>query len=62
MAKMNFTPADEFVDEVWGKIGTPERNKMEEQVKEEVNSYLLGEAIKKERIKQNLTQEELGKK
>ena len=26
MAKMNFTPADEFVDEVWGKIGTPERN------------------------------------
>ena len=62
MAKMNFTPADEFVDEVWGKIGTPERNKMEEQVKEEVNSYLLGEAIKKERIRQNLTQEELGKK
>lgn len=62
MAKMNFKPADEFVDEVWGKIGTPERNKMEEQVKEEVNSYLLGEAIKKERIRQNLTQEELGKK
>jgi hypothetical protein len=44
MTKMNFTPADEFVDEVWGKIGTPERNKMEEQVKEEANSYLLGEA------------------
>ncbi|MDD7336729.1 MAG: helix-turn-helix transcriptional regulator, partial [Prevotella sp.] len=59
---MNFTPADDFVDEVWGKVGTPERDKMEEQVKEEVNTYLLGEAIKKERIKQNLTQEELGER
>ena len=26
MAKMNFTPADDLVDEVWGKIGTPERD------------------------------------
>ena len=59
---MNFTPADDFVDEVWGKVGTPERDKMEEQVKEEVNTYLLGEAIKKERINQNLTQEELGER
>ena len=62
MAKMNFTPADDFVDEVWGKVGTPERDKMDDQVKEEVNTCLLGEAIKKERIKQNLTQEELGEK
>jgi hypothetical protein len=37
---MNFTPADEFVDEVCGKIGTPERDKMEEQVKEEVKSQM----------------------
>lgn len=22
MAKMNFTPADDLVDEVWGKIGS----------------------------------------
>lgn len=62
MAKMNFTPADDFVDEVWGKTGTPERDKMEEKVKEELNTYLLGDTIKKERIKQNLTQEELGEK
>ena len=59
---MNFTPADDYIDEVWGKIGSPERDKMEEQVKEEVNAYLLGETIKKERLKQNLTQEELGEK
>lgn len=37
---MNFTPADEFIDEVWGKIGTPERDKMEEQVKEKVKSQM----------------------
>ena len=25
MAKMNFTPADKLIDDVWGKVGTPER-------------------------------------
>lgn len=62
MEQMKLTPISKVVDEVWGKVGTPERDKMEERLKEEVNSYLLGEAIKKERIKQNLTQEELGEK
>lgn len=62
MTKINFTPADEYIDEVWGKTGTPERDNMEDQVKEELNSYLLGETIKQERIKQKLTQEELGER
>ena len=62
MTKMNFTPADEYIDEVWGQVGTPERDKMESQVKEELNNYLLGETIKQERIKQKLTQEELGER
>lgn len=62
MEQMKLTPLSEVVDEVWGKIGTPERDKMEEKLKEEVNAYLLGETIRKERIKQNLTQEELGEK
>ena len=39
MAKMNFTPADDLVDEVWGKIGTPERDAMETRLKEEVRAY-----------------------
>ena len=51
-----------MVDEVWGKKGTPRRDAMEEQLKEEVNSYYLGEAIRKARLAQNLTQEELGKR
>lgn len=51
-----------MVDEVWGKKDTPRRDAMEEQLKEEVNSYYLGEAIRKARLAQNLTQEELGKR
>ena len=59
---MNFTPADDLIDEVWGKVGTPERDAMEAQLKEELQAYYVGEAIKKARLKQNLTQEELGER
>ena len=62
MAKMNFTPADDLVDEVWGQKGTPKRDSMEAQLKKDVQAYFVGEAIKKARLEQNLTQEELGKK
>lgn len=59
---MNFTPADKLIDDVWGKVGTPERDAMEAQLKEEVQAYFVGEAIKNARLKQNLTQEELGER
>ena len=62
MAKMNFTPADDLVDEVWGKKGTPERDAMEAQLKEDIQAYFIGEAIKEARLKQHLTQEELGER
>lgn len=62
MAKINLTPASELVDEVWGKEGTPERDEMEARLKEELHAYFVGEAIKKARQAQNLTQEELGKR
>ena len=62
MEKMNLTPLSVIVDEVWGKIGTPERDAMEAQLKEELQAYHIGKAIKEERLKQNLTQEELGAK
>jgi len=62
MAKMNFTPADDMKDELWGPIGTPERDAMEAQLKEDIQAYFVGEAIKKARLKQNLTQEELGER
>ena len=62
MAKMNLTPLGVIVDEVWGEKGTPERDAMEAQLKEDLQAYYIGEAIKAERLKQNLTQEELGEK
>lgn len=62
MGKMNFTPADDLVDEVFGKRGTTDREAMEAQLKEEVHAYYVGEAIKKIRQQQHLTQEELGEK
>ena len=62
MAKMKITPADEMKDELWGPIGTPEREAMEAQLKEDIQAYFVGEAIKKARLKQNLTQEELGER
>lgn len=62
MAKMNLTPASQIVDEVWGKIGTPERDAMEAQLKEELHNYYVGEAIKKARLAQHLTQQQLGER
>ncbi len=45
-----------------GKVGTPKRDAFESSVDEAVYSYKLGEAIKKARLEQNLTQEELGER
>lgn len=62
MAKMNLTPLSVLVDEVWGPIGTPERDAMEARLKEDLQAYRIGEAIKNARLKQHLTQEELGER
>ena len=51
-----------MIDEVRGPIGTPERNAMKVQLKEDIQAYFVGEAIKNARPKQNLTQEELGER
>ncbi|MCX6273216.1 MAG: helix-turn-helix transcriptional regulator [Bacteroidetes bacterium] len=48
---------DELKDKTLGSIGTPERDKYENELKLE----LLGEMIKQVRKERNLTQEELGK-
>lgn len=57
---MKLIPADDMKDKLLGKRGTPEREAMENQLKEEVNAYFVGEAIRKARLAQKLTQEELG--
>lgn len=62
MGKMKLTPLSQITDEVFGPIGTPERDEMEAQLKADLNAYLLGETIKKAREAQNLSQEELGER
>ncbi len=41
------TSLDVLTDEVFGKKGTPKRDAMEKQLKEEVNAYFVGETIRK---------------
>jgi len=62
LGDMKLYSFDEVLDEIVGPIGTPERDAMEAQLKEEMNAYFLGEAIRKARQAQNLTQEQLGKR
>lgn len=62
MAQMKLIPADNMKDKLWGRRGTPEREAMETKLKEDVNAYIVGEAIRKARLAQNLTQEQLGER
>lgn len=62
MAQMKLHSFDDYKDELFGKVGTPERDEMEAKLKEEVDAYFVGEAIRKARLAQHLTQEQLGEK
>jgi ribosome-binding protein aMBF1 (putative translation factor) len=53
---------DEITDKFIGKKGTPKRDKFDQDLKEEIQAYHVGEAIKQARLSKNLTQEELGEK
>jgi DNA-binding XRE family transcriptional regulator len=57
---MKYTTLEELEDKYIGKIGTPHRDAYEESLREEIHAYHIGEAIKQARLKQELTQEELG--
>ena len=39
---MNLTPLSVVVDEVWGAKGTPGRDAMEAQLKEDLQAYYIG--------------------
>jgi HTH-type transcriptional regulator / antitoxin HipB len=56
-SKLEIFTLEQLKDESLGKIGTPQRDKYENELKLE----LLGEMIKQVRKDRNLTQEELGK-
>ena len=56
---MNFTPADDLVDEVYGKRGTSEREAMEARLKKEVDAYLeFEEKCENQIVTGHLTKEE----
>ena len=59
---MKFVDFEETLDRDLGPVGTPRRDAFERDVDESVNAYKLCEAIKKARISQNLTQEQLGER
>ena len=56
MEEMKFFTEEEILDKHIGKIGTPHRNQFED----EINTFIIGEAIKEARKKKQLTQEQLG--
>lgn len=62
MEEKQFYTLEECLDKHFGPIGTPERDAHEDRVAEAVHAYRIGEAIKKARLQQNLTQEELGER
>ena len=59
---MKLYTLEEVTDELIGKKGTPERDAFDRKVDDALHAYRIGEAIKAERLRQNLTQEELGER
>lgn len=50
MEEMKFYTEEEMLDKHIGKIGSPHRNQFED----EINTFLIGEAIKEARKSKNL--------
>ena len=61
MAMKTYT-LEELTDKYVGEVGTPKRDKFEDDLKTELQAYHIGEAIKQARLAKNLTQEQLGEK
>lgn len=53
---MKFYTHEEMLDKYIGVKGTPRRDKYDKDIED----FLIGEAIKKTRLRQNLTQKQLG--
>lgn len=62
VGKMKLYSFEELLEEDYGKVGTPERDAFEQSVDDAVQAFRVGEAIKKAREAQQLTQAQLGEK
>lgn len=59
---MKLYTLDEMMDRDIGRVGTPKRDAFEQKLAAELHAYHVGEAIKRARLAQNLTQEQLGER
>jgi len=59
MAQMKVTTFEELKNRHLGAIGTPGRDAYEAEVREAIQSYHIGEAIKAARKERNMTQDQL---
>lgn len=62
MEQMKLYTFEEVKDELLGKVGTPERDEHERRVADAIYAYRIGEIVRENRLRQHLTQEELGKR
>lgn len=56
---MEYKTIEEMEDKYLGEIGTSKRDAFEADVKEAIQSYNIGEAIKAARKERNMTQDQL---
>lgn len=59
---MKIYTQEEILDEFVGKKGTLERDRFDAEVEASVEAYKMGEALRTERERQNLTQRQLSEK
>ena len=59
---MKLYTLNELMDRDIGPVGTPKRDEFKRKLADELHAYHIGEAIKKARMAQSLTQEELGQR
>ncbi len=57
---MNTTSHEDLLNEIVGAKGTPARTQYDIEVKEQVDLFNMGEAIKAARLQRGLSQEQLG--
>lgn len=50
-----------LIDVLWGKKVSPERDRMEGDLQHDLDAFYMGEAIRKTRPTQNMTQPQLSK-
>lgn len=60
MGKMKYYTQEELKDADLGKVGTPSRDAYEAELRQELQAYHIGEAIRQARKDKHLTQDQLG--